>query len=115
MKTKIIICALTLMSIVVSACKDPREKTVWDYIGHQNANQDEWENGIEALHQDLIKHGYMADHDCYKMKCYDNHQNTYADIDRINSLLGYKTNDNDDDLNVDTVEYTIGYDSVPII
>lgn len=114
MKTKIIICALALMSIAVSACKDPREKTVWDYIGHQNANQDEWENGIESLHQDLIKHGYMADHNCYEMKCYDNHQNTYADIHRINSLLGFNTANNDKDLEpADTVEYTIGYDSMP--
>ena len=111
MKSKIIICAIGLITFVVVGCKDPREKTVWDYIGHQNANPDEWESGVEALHQDLIKHGYMADHSCYEMKCADNHQNTYADIDRINSLLGFNANNNDKD--IDTVEYTIGYDSMP--
>ncbi|MGX8713723.1 MAG: hypothetical protein ACSW8I_08635 [bacterium] len=114
MKSKIIICAIGLMTLVAMGCKDPREKTVWDYIGHQSANQTDWENGIESLHRDLIKHGYMADHNCYEMKCYDNHQNTYADIDRINSLLGFKAANNDQEIEyADTVEYTIGYDSMP--
>ena len=92
MKTKIIIiCALALISIALISCKDPREKTVWDYIGHQIANPAEYAEGVRSLHQDLIKHGYMADHDCMAMKCYDNHQNTQTDINRINSMLGFKS------------------------
>lgn len=105
MRKLVTICIIGLMTIAVSSCKDPRDKTVWDYIGHQNANPDEWKHGIEDLHEDLIKHGYMEPHDCDEMRCADNHKNTYDDINRINMLLGGGDNTEPD--------FIIGYDSVP--
>lgn len=78
---------LTMTLILIGCQKDPREKTVWDYIDHESANEADFEAGIEALHRDLINHGYMKEHSCYQMNCVSNHQNTYADIARINKLV----------------------------
>lgn len=84
----IIIAILTL----IASCKDPREKTVWDYIGDdQTVSMDRFEDGIEEMHKDLIKHGYMKNHDCREMECAKYHTNTNGDIERINSLMSEKT------------------------
>ena len=88
MKEKIITAfALVCIMFLAYGCKDPREKTIWDYIDGENANEDQYRRGIELLHEDLIKHGYMKEHSCFQLDCYSNHQNTYADIDRVNKLV----------------------------
>ncbi len=79
--------ALVCTILLVFGCKDPREKTIWDYIDGENATEDQYRRGIEMLHEDLIKHGYMKEHSCFQLDCYSNHQNTYADIDRVNKLV----------------------------
>jgi len=83
----IVMVSFFLILFAVSACKDPREKTVWDYVEGDNVGLYEFSNGVKALHQDLIKHGYMKDHDCDKLKCAEHHVNTSSDIARINKLL----------------------------
>ncbi|MDE7456325.1 MAG: DcrB-related protein [Prevotella sp.] len=72
---------------VVISCKDPREKTVWDYIDSDLASEYEFHSGVEALHRDLIKHGYMEEHSCDLLECTSTHQNTYADIERVHNIL----------------------------
>ncbi len=79
--------ALVCIMLLANGCKDPREKTVWDYIDSKTANSDEFSMGIEKLHKDLIKHGYMKDHSCFQLDCYNNHKNTYEDIERVNKLV----------------------------
>jgi hypothetical protein len=69
------------------SCKDPREKTIWDYVDGEIATDAEYHMGVEMLHQDLIRHGYMKEHSCFQLDCYSNHKNTYADIDRVNKLV----------------------------
>lgn len=73
--------------ITVASCKDPREKTVWDYIGSETANEYEFSLGVEALHRDLIKHGYMEEHSCDLLDCASAHQSTYADIERVRNIM----------------------------
>ena len=73
--------------VVVISCKDPREKTVWDYIDSSLANENEFHSGVEALHRDLIKHGYMEEHSCDLLGCASAHRNTYADIERVHNIL----------------------------
>ena len=94
---QIIFTVLTLVGIMflASSCKDPREKTIWDYMDGETTNEAGYEYGIEQLHQDLIKHGYMKDHSCSALGCYDNHKNTDADIERVNKLVeeGYENLD----------------------
>ena len=88
MKMYVFIAVLILMA----GCKSPREKNVWDYIGDDKAvSMNRFEDGIEEMHKDLIKHGYMKDHDCREMECAKYHINTDADIERINSLMTEKT------------------------
>ena len=79
--------ALVGIMFLASSCKDPREKTIWDYIDGENATEDEYNWGIELLHKDLIRHGYMKEHSCSALDCYNNHQNTFADIERVNKLV----------------------------
>ena len=86
MRKLVTICIIGLMTIAVSSCKDPRDKTVWDYIDDDVATDDQFNRGIEMLHQDLINHGYMKDHSCLRLDCASNHKNTYADIERVNKL-----------------------------
>lgn len=75
--------------LFTNSCKDPREKTVWDYIDNTKygVTEADWERGVEELHEDLINHGYMKAHSCRQLDCYHNHQNTYADINRVNDLV----------------------------
>lgn len=73
--------------ITVASCKDPREKTVWDYIGSETANEYEFSLGVEALHRDLIRHGYMEEHSCDLLDCASAHQSTYADIERVRNIM----------------------------
>lgn len=73
--------------ITISSCKDPREKTVWDYIESETANEYEFSLGVEALHRDLIKHGYMEEHSCDLLGCASAHQSTYADIERVRGIM----------------------------
>lgn len=73
--------------VAMTSCKDPREKTVWDYIGNECAGEEEFLRGVEALHRDLIRHGYMEEHSCDILKCASAHQNTYADIERVRSIM----------------------------
>ncbi len=80
--------ALLSVLLLTNCSKDPREKTIWDYIDGENANENQYNRGIEMLHEDLIKHGYMKEHSCFQLNCYSNHQNTYADIiERVNKLV----------------------------
>lgn len=85
MKKKAVFILMTLFLLGCQA-KDPREKTVWDYMDGDDANEEEWCHAVESLHQDLIKHGYMKEHSCYELDCYHNHKGTTADIERINKL-----------------------------
>ena len=73
--------------VVIISCKDPREKTVWDYIDSSLANENEFHSGVEALHKDLIKYGYMEEHSCDLFRCAEAHRNTYADIERVHNIL----------------------------
>lgn len=77
----------SLLTTTILCCKDPREKTVWDYIDSSIANENEFRCGVEALHKDLIKHGYMEEHSCDLLSCASTHQNTYADIERVHDIL----------------------------
>ena len=88
MNNNTVIILFILATMVVGCNMDPRNKTIWDYIGSETADANDYRRGVEMLHQDLIKHGYMAKHDCFRMNCVENHQSTHADIERINSLLG---------------------------
>ncbi len=85
---KSVFSVITLICIMVmtNSCKDPRDKTVWDYIEDDVATDDQFNRGVEMLHQDLINHGYMKDHSCLRLDCASNHKNTYADIERVNKL-----------------------------
>lgn len=73
-----------------SSFKNPMEKTVWDYVDGDVVSEADWNHGIESLHSDLIKSGYMEDHSCYDLDCYKNHQNTYMDVERVNKLVREK-------------------------
>ncbi len=88
---KIYVAIIAILTLIAS-CKDPREKTVWDYIGDdQTVSMERFEDGIEEMHKDLIKHGYMKNHDCRERECAKYHTNTNGDIERINSLMSEKT------------------------
>lgn len=76
-----------MVIITVASCKDPREKTVWDYIGSETANEYEFSLGVEALHRDLIRHGYMEEHSCELLGCASAHKSTYADIERVRNIM----------------------------
>lgn len=73
--------------ITIASCKDPRVKTVWDYIGSETANEYDFSLGVEALHRDLIRHGYMEEHSCDLLDCASAHQSTYADIERVRNIM----------------------------
>lgn len=79
---------LPLLCVLLTSCvKDPREKTIWDYIDGENATGEQVSTAVEMLHEDLIKHGYMKEHSCFQLDCFHNHQSTYADIERVNKLV----------------------------
>lgn len=78
---------IVFVLIAITGCKDPREKTVWDYIDSKLANEWEFQCGVEALHKDLIKSGYMEEHSCGLLGCANAYQGTYADIERVHHLL----------------------------
>jgi len=78
---------LFILIVAMTSCKDPREKTVWDYIDSELANEGEFRQGVEAFHKDLIRHGYMQDHSCDILKCASAYQNAYSDIERVASIM----------------------------
>lgn len=80
---------LLLISALIffTGCKDPREKTIWDYIDGEVATDAQYQSAIEDLHQELIESGYMKNHSCIQLDCYSNHMNTYSDIERVNSIV----------------------------
>ncbi len=84
---RIFFAVLTCTLLLSTGCKDPRDKTVWDYIDGGSANEADFQEGVEMLHQDLIKHGYMKEHSCILLDCSSNHQSTRADIERINNIV----------------------------
>ena len=73
--------------LIIGCSKDPREKTIWDYIESETPNEEDFCHGIESLHQDLTNHGFMKAHSCYQLDCYSHHKSTYADIERVNKLV----------------------------
>lgn len=89
MRFKSLIFVIPLFTSIMVSCKfqDPRDRTVWDYIGTELASESQFQSGVEAFHRDLIRHGYMQDHDCKKMDCAQLYQNAYGDIIRINEAL----------------------------
>lgn len=52
-----------------------------------SANEEEYRQAVEELHNDLINAGEMKPHDCFMLKCSENHTSTQGDIDRINKLV----------------------------
>ncbi len=101
---KIYVTIIAILTLIAS-CKDPREKTVWDYIGDdQTVSMERFEDGIEEMHKDLIKHGYMKKHDCREMECAKYHTTTNGDIERINSLMADNSNTNKNHSSYSTVK-----------
>ena len=48
MKEKIITAfALVCIMFLAYGCKDPREKTIWDFIDGKSANEEQYRRGIE--------------------------------------------------------------------
>lgn len=76
----------SLLVVAIVSCKDPRDKTVWDYINNKLATEAEFNRGVELLHADLIRHGYMKEHSCTSLGCTSAHQSTYADIERVRNI-----------------------------
>lgn len=81
--------------IILSLClfasckniKDPKDRTIWDYTEGTSANEEEYSQAIEQLHNDLINAGEMKPHSCMMLECSKNHTSTQGDIDRINKLV----------------------------